>query len=63
MSLQEYMNFMMSRETENVQSAAEVEIAFKALSRDGKLYVTKDELYQVSFLFVIVVVKYDICRT
>jgi len=45
-SLQEYMNFMMSRETENVQSAAEVEIAFKALSRDGKLYVTKDELYQ-----------------
>jgi len=45
-SLQEYMGFMISRQTENVQSSEEVESAFLALSQDGKPYVTKDELYQ-----------------
>uniref|UniRef100_H2YVH9 EF-hand domain-containing protein n=1 Tax=Ciona savignyi TaxID=51511 RepID=H2YVH9_CIOSA len=45
-SLQEYMAFMISRETENVKSSEEVESAFKALSADGKPYVTQDELYQ-----------------
>lgn len=51
-SLQEYMTFMISRETENVQSSEEVESAFQALSNEGKPYVTKEELYQVtSFKF------------
>nr|CAB3266545.1 spectrin alpha chain, non-erythrocytic 1 [Phallusia mammillata] len=45
-SLQEYMGFMISRETENVKSSEEVESAFKALSAEGKPYVTKEELYQ-----------------
>ncbi|XP_071500194.1 spectrin alpha chain, non-erythrocytic 1-like [Diadema antillarum] len=44
-SLQEYMSFMISRETENVQSKDEIENAFRALSAEGKPYVTKQELY------------------
>lgn len=47
MSLQEYMSFMISRETENVSSRDEIEKAFKALSSEGKLFVTKQELYAV----------------
>uniref|UniRef100_A0A673XHZ2 Spectrin alpha, non-erythrocytic 1 n=1 Tax=Salmo trutta TaxID=8032 RepID=A0A673XHZ2_SALTR len=46
-SLQEYMAFMISRETENVKSSEEIESAFRALSVDAKPYVTKEELYQV----------------
>jgi len=46
-SLQEYMGFMISRETENVKSSEEVESAFRALSAEGKPYVTKEELFQV----------------
>lgn len=46
-SLQEYMAFMISRETENVKSSEEIESAFRALSSEGKPYVTKEELYQV----------------
>uniref|UniRef100_A0A8C5QUK2 Spectrin alpha chain, non-erythrocytic 1 n=1 Tax=Leptobrachium leishanense TaxID=445787 RepID=A0A8C5QUK2_9ANUR len=45
-SLQEYMAFMISRETENVKSSEEIEIAFRALSTEQKPYVTKEELYQ-----------------
>ncbi|KAE8583019.1 hypothetical protein XENTR_v10020411 [Xenopus tropicalis] len=45
-SLQEYMAFMISRETENVKSSEEIESAFRALSTDQKPYVTKEELYQ-----------------
>ena len=45
-SLQEYMAFMISRETENVKSSEEIESAFRALSSKGKPYVTKEELYQ-----------------
>uniref|UniRef100_A0A8C7S6A5 Spectrin alpha chain, non-erythrocytic 1 n=1 Tax=Oncorhynchus mykiss TaxID=8022 RepID=A0A8C7S6A5_ONCMY len=45
-SLQEYMAFMISRETENVKSSEEIESAFRALSVDAKPYVTKEELYQ-----------------
>lgn len=48
MSLQEYMAFMISRETENVKSSEEIESAFRALSTENKPYVTKEELYQVS---------------
>ncbi|XP_075434717.1 spectrin alpha chain, non-erythrocytic 1 isoform X7 [Ascaphus truei] len=45
-SLQEYMAFMISRETENVKSSEEIESAFRALSVEQKPYVTKEELYQ-----------------
>uniref|UniRef100_A0A3Q3NB42 Spectrin alpha chain, non-erythrocytic 1 n=1 Tax=Mastacembelus armatus TaxID=205130 RepID=A0A3Q3NB42_9TELE len=45
-SLQEYMAFMISRETENVKSSEEIESAFRALSTENKPYVTKEELYQ-----------------
>ncbi|XP_033642963.1 spectrin alpha chain, non-erythrocytic 1-like isoform X1 [Asterias rubens] len=44
-SLQEYMTFMISRETENVHSRDEIENAFRALSSEGKPFVTKHELY------------------
>ena len=46
-SLQEYMAFMISRETENVQSATEVEQAFRALTSGEKPYITANELYAV----------------
>ncbi|XP_056289085.1 spectrin alpha chain, non-erythrocytic 1 [Pseudoliparis swirei] len=45
-SLQEYMAFMISRETENVKSSEEIESAFRALSAENKPYVTKEDLYQ-----------------
>ncbi|KAI4548139.1 hypothetical protein MG293_000469 [Ovis ammon polii] len=45
-SLQEYMAFMISHETENVKSSKEIESAFRALSSEGKPYATKEELYQ-----------------
>lgn len=42
------MSFMISRETDNVRSMAEVEGAFRAITARGdKPYVTKDELLQV----------------
>ncbi|XP_052259701.1 spectrin alpha chain-like isoform X3 [Dreissena polymorpha] len=44
-SLQEYMAFMISRETENVQSSSEVEQAFRALTSGDKPYITSQELY------------------
>ncbi|TGZ69187.1 hypothetical protein CRM22_003879 [Opisthorchis felineus] len=51
-TLQEFMAFMISRETENVQSREEVEEAFRALTKegkeylkDGKEYITKEQLY------------------
>jgi len=49
-SLQEYMAFMISRETENVQSAREVEAAFRALTTGDKPYITANELFAVSVL-------------
>ncbi|XP_023929927.1 spectrin alpha chain-like isoform X4 [Lingula anatina] len=45
-SLQEYMAFMISRETENVQSSKDVEEAFRALTSGDKPYITASELYQ-----------------
>ena len=48
MSLQEYMAFMISRETENVQSAGDVEAAFRALTSGDKPFITATELYTVS---------------
>ncbi|CAL8071830.1 unnamed protein product [Calicophoron daubneyi] len=51
-TLQEFMAFMISRETENVQSRDEVEEAFRALTKegkefikDGREYITKEQLY------------------
>jgi len=46
---------MISRETENVQSAREVEAAFRALTTGDKPYITANELFAVSFsgLFVV----------
>lgn len=48
-TLQEYMAFMISKETENIQSSEEIESAFRALSKEYRPYVTADELYAVSF--------------
>ncbi|XP_077298885.1 alpha spectrin [Arctopsyche grandis] len=44
-SLQEYMAFMISKETENVQSSEEIENAFRAIASADRPYVTKEELY------------------
>jgi hypothetical protein len=49
-SLQEYMAFMISKETENVQSSEEIENAFRAITSGERPYVTKEELYAVSCL-------------
>lgn len=49
-SLQEYMAFMISKETENVQSSEEIENAFRAITAGDRPYVTKEELYAVSNL-------------
>ena len=38
---------MISRETENVQSAQDVEAAFRALTQGDKPYITAAELYTV----------------
>jgi len=44
-TLQEYMAFMISKETENIQSSEEIESAFRALSKEFRPYVTAEELY------------------
>ncbi|XP_067948494.1 spectrin alpha chain-like isoform X2 [Watersipora subatra] len=45
-SLQEYMAFMISRETENIQSISDLIQAFKALTHGGeKPYITSSEIY------------------
>ena len=42
------MSFMISRETENVQSLSEVVSAFRAITAKGdRAYVTVDEIQQV----------------
>ena len=47
-SLEDYMSFMISRETENVESISEVVSAFRAITSGGdKPYVTKEEILQV----------------
>jgi spectrin alpha len=53
-SLQEYMAFMISKETENVQSSEEIENAFKSITSGAERpYVTKEELFAVFCLFVL----------
>jgi Ca2+ insensitive EF hand len=54
-SLQEYMAFMISKETENVQSSEEIENAFRAITAGDRPYVTKEELYAVSQFLLICV--------
>ncbi|CAD5229447.1 unnamed protein product [Bursaphelenchus okinawaensis] len=44
-TLQEYMSFMINKETENVNSSEDIERAFRALSREMRPYVTAEELY------------------
>jgi len=44
-TLQEYMGFMISKETENVQSSEEIENAFRAITAQERAYVTQEELY------------------
>merc|ERR1712020_272702 len=44
-TLQEYMAFMISKETENVQSSEEIENAFRAITSQERDYVTREELY------------------
>ena len=47
-SLEDYMSFMISRETENVQSMSEVVSAFRAITANGdRAYVTEEEISQV----------------
>ena len=41
---------MISKETENVQSSEEIENAFRAITNGERPYVTKEELYAVSFI-------------
>ena len=46
---EDYLTFMISRETENVDSAQEVEGAFKAITDGGdKPFVTESQLQQVN---------------
>ena len=55
-SLEDYMSFMISRETENIESISEVVSAFRAITSGGdKPYVTKEEILQVhdNLLFVV----------
>ena len=52
MTLQEYMAFMISKETENIQSSEEIESAFRALSKDFRPYVTAEELYAVCYSII-----------
>lgn len=57
-TLQEYMAFMISRETENIQSSEEIESAFRALSKEYRPYVTAEELYAVICSFLLI---YALC--
>lgn len=52
--LQEYMAFMISRETENVSTSEEIENAFRAIATDGRPYVTAEDLYSVRFFSMFV---------
>lgn len=59
-SLQEYIAFMISKETENVQSHEEIENAFRAITASERPYVTKDELYSVSTSHYDTLIKFQI---
>ena len=64
-SLQEYMAFMISRETENVQSSQDVEAAFRALTSGEKPFISGQELYAVStqdYEIIVETKTYIACR-
>merc|ERR1719414_14085 len=44
-SLQDYMAFMISKETENVATSDEIVNAFQAITTQEREYITKEELY------------------
>ncbi|KAL3092945.1 hypothetical protein niasHS_004972 [Heterodera schachtii] len=44
-TLQEFMAFMINKETENVRSSDEIEMAFRALSKEYRPYVFAEELF------------------
>jgi spectrin alpha len=44
-TLQEYMSFMINKETENVRTSEDIEMAFRALSKEFRPYVTAEEIY------------------
>lgn len=44
-TLQEYMQLLINKETENVRSSEDIEMAFRALSKELRPYVTAEELY------------------
>jgi hypothetical protein len=48
--LQEYMAFLISKETENVQSLEEIENAFRAITSGERPYVTQEELNSVRII-------------
>jgi len=53
-SLQEYMAFMISRETENIQSISDIIQAFRALTQNAeKPYITSNEIYAVCIYFLV----------
>lgn len=53
-SLQEYMAFMISRETENIQSISDIIQAFRALTQNAeKPYITSNEIYAVCIYFLL----------
>ena len=49
-SLQDYMTFLISCETENIESSEDMVDAFRWISKENTPYVTKDDLFAVSFL-------------
>ena len=44
-TLQEYMAYMISKETDKVSSSEDIENAFRAITTDEREFVTKAELY------------------
>ena len=47
-SFEDYMSFMINKETDNIRSISEVGEAFRAIAADrDKPFVTKEELHQV----------------
>ena len=54
LSFEDYMAFMVSRETDNIESIAEVLEAFRAIASEREnSYVTEEELQQVKLLSLI----------
>lgn len=65
-TLQDYMAFMINRETENVKSREDFENAFRGIAEE-RPYVTSEELYSVSYTSSIlkcsVKLVFSSCRT